>query len=540
MEEILSSYRTLGLEPGASPKAVKKAYRELVKKWHPDQFANDPRKRDSAEVKLREINLAFEQLQDFGSTRDLLELLRAKYAASPESPAKGPREEGPARARPRTGNGQPPKERAAARDSVQSGAVRSDSSRRGGFSRAKWMAAGIAAAAVFLFALPEKKKGASRQTRSSGRTEQALQVVGPSSSADSVSSGERMETTERLLKVLLGESTSDAMEGGGGGLQTLGSTLDDNKAQSRGAGMISNADRPGKNGEGLTGKRVEASTKELLEAAGEIPLNGMDIQEAAGPKFAKPQSDALKLINQLKETKLVKPGLESAIPPARIEPKEHYEAGLRFARGEGVPQDWTEAARLYREAAEGGHPEAQRNLGFLYASGKGVPKDLQEAEKWFGKAAASGQEGAGFASALLGLTKRVPAPTSSELPTAAILEVESHFQRGLRYATGEGGTQDLAEAAHWYRKAAEGGHAGAQKHLGLLYASGKGVPRDLSEAERWLRKASERGGIGTEFALAILAVSRSSSLNPTNSVSTNQAPANGVSEFSADDADLRR
>lgn len=363
-----------------------------------------------------------------------------------------------------------------------------------------------------------------------GRTEQSSPVAGPSSSADSVSSGERIETTERLLKVLLGESTLDAMEGGGKEVQTIESASEDNRPQSRGAGTISSAGRPGEKREGMTGNAVEASTKELLKAAGEVPMGRMDVQEAAGPKIVKPQSDALKLINQLKQTKLVTPKEESAIPPAKIEPKEHYEAGLRFARGEGVPQDWTEAARLYREAAEGGHPEAQRNLGFLYASGKGVPKDLQEAEKWFGKAAASGQEGAGFASALLGLTKRGPAQASSELPTAAILEAESQFQRGLRYATGEGGAQDLAEAAHWYRKAAEGGHAGAQKHLGLLYASGKGVARDLSEAERWLRKASEQGGIGTEFALAILAVSRSNALNSTNSVSTNQAPANGVSD----------
>ncbi len=64
---------------------------------------------------------------------------------------------------------------------------------------------------------------------------------------------------------------------------------------------------------------------------------------------------------------------------------------------------------------------------------------------------------------------------------------------GTRYETGDGVTEDLTEAAKWYRKAAEQGHKDAQVHLGSLYYFGKGVARDVSESTKWFRKAAEQG-----------------------------------------------
>jgi tetratricopeptide (TPR) repeat protein len=65
-------YEVLGLGEGASLEEVKRAYRELVKKYHPDQYANNPLK-DLAEEKLREVNEAYRMIMegaagsDFGS-----------------------------------------------------------------------------------------------------------------------------------------------------------------------------------------------------------------------------------------------------------------------------------------------------------------------------------------------------------------------------------------------------------------------------------------------------------------------------------------
>ena len=54
----------LELEPGASAEAVRAAYRDLVKVWHPDRFTHDAELQRKAQDRLREINLAYERLQE--------------------------------------------------------------------------------------------------------------------------------------------------------------------------------------------------------------------------------------------------------------------------------------------------------------------------------------------------------------------------------------------------------------------------------------------------------------------------------------------
>ncbi len=54
-------YEVLGVREGASAEEIKNAYRELVKRYHPDQYMNNPLS-DLAEEKLKEINEAYDFL----------------------------------------------------------------------------------------------------------------------------------------------------------------------------------------------------------------------------------------------------------------------------------------------------------------------------------------------------------------------------------------------------------------------------------------------------------------------------------------------
>ena len=52
-------YSVLGVSQNASDEEVKKAYRELARKYHPDNYQNNPLA-DLAEEKMKEINEAYD------------------------------------------------------------------------------------------------------------------------------------------------------------------------------------------------------------------------------------------------------------------------------------------------------------------------------------------------------------------------------------------------------------------------------------------------------------------------------------------------
>ncbi len=54
-------YETLGVERNASDEEIKKAYRDLAKKYHPDNYAESPL-RELADEKMKEINEAYDAI----------------------------------------------------------------------------------------------------------------------------------------------------------------------------------------------------------------------------------------------------------------------------------------------------------------------------------------------------------------------------------------------------------------------------------------------------------------------------------------------
>ena len=63
----MNPYEVLGINPGASQDEIKSAYRKLIKKYHPDQYGDNPLK-ELAQEKLIEINKAYEMLTKNGGS----------------------------------------------------------------------------------------------------------------------------------------------------------------------------------------------------------------------------------------------------------------------------------------------------------------------------------------------------------------------------------------------------------------------------------------------------------------------------------------
>ncbi len=58
---IADPYKVLGISPNASNDEVKKAYRELSRKYHPDSYVDNPLS-DLAEDKFKEVQEAYDQI----------------------------------------------------------------------------------------------------------------------------------------------------------------------------------------------------------------------------------------------------------------------------------------------------------------------------------------------------------------------------------------------------------------------------------------------------------------------------------------------
>jgi hypothetical protein len=131
-----------------------------------------------------------------------------------------------------------------------------------------------------------------------------------------------------------------------------------------------------------------------------------------------------------------------------------------------LEEEYEEAARWYRMAAEQGVSEAQNNLGVMYKDGQGVDQDYAEAARWF----------------------RMAALQDNML---------AQMNLGWMYHAGKGVRQDADSARYWYLLAADKGHASAQLNLGILCLQ----QADTAAAVQWLQQAAEQGNSGAERIL---------------------------------------
>jgi TPR repeat protein len=81
-------------------------------------------------------------------------------------------------------------------------------------------------------------------------------------------------------------------------------------------------------------------------------------------------------------------------------------------------------------------------------------------------------------------------------------DAEAQFSLGVKFA-GQGATQDYAQAAQWYLKAADQSHSLAQFNLGIMYAAGQGVPHDEAKSMGWMQKAADLGDAGAQHHIGM-------------------------------------
>lgn len=139
-----------------------------------------------------------------------------------------------------------------------------------------------------------------------------------------------------------------------------------------------------------------------------------------------------------------------------------WRLGTMYYYGHGVSQDFTEAARRYRESAEQGNRVGEEALALCFHNGRGVPQNDAEALAWFRKSAAQGY------------------PKAENV-------------MGLIYEEGQGVPPDTAEALGWYHKAISDGDTAAEYNLGEMYYLGRSVPLDRKEGLRLIRDAANHG-----------------------------------------------
>ena len=125
--------------------------------------------------------------------------------------------------------------------------------------------------------------------------------------------------------------------------------------------------------------------------------------------------------------------------------------GYAYFKGEGVPEDKTEAVKWFRLSAAQGFAGGQDKLGYAYFKGEGVPEDKTEAVKWFRLSAAQGFAGA-------------------------------QFNLGVAYNDGDGVPKDYVEAYKWYNLAAAAGDTKAVKNKNIV--AKKMTKEQIAEAQR--------------------------------------------------------
>jgi serine/threonine protein kinase len=191
---------------------------------------------------------------------------------------------------------------------------------------------------------------------------------------------------------------------------------------------------------------------------------------------------------------------ELANPPR--DPHQLYVEAMLKRRAEP-----TQAALLFRQAADLGDQTAMLELSKMYLTGEGVRSDPEEAGRWLRKSAGAGNAAAMMLLGAMYSEGKGVARNDSEAAAWFRRAANLGDKRGMdnlgdMYMKGRGVDKDLNEAIQWHKKAAAAGSATAMFHLGLMYEQGSGVPKNIDEARTLYHDAALLGSIEARARLA--------------------------------------
>ena len=83
-------------------------------------------------------------------------------------------------------------------------------------------------------------------------------------------------------------------------------------------------------------------------------------------------------------------------------------------------------------------------------------------------------------------------------------DVQCQFIAGRLFSLGTGVPVNFREAAKWFLRAAEHGHAAAAHNIAVYFAKGTGVERDIEKARAWFSVAAEKGISAAQIQLGKL------------------------------------
>ena len=163
-----------------------------------------------------------------------------------------------------------------------------------------------------------------------------------------------------------------------------------------------------------------------------------------------------------------------------------------------------ERAAFLREAAEGGHAEAQAVYAQMLLDGVGVAVDARAALGWFVKAAAQGHL---MALNMVGRCYDLGWGTAIDKARAAECYrlaagrglVEAMYNHATLLTLGEGVAEDKAAALALFERAASLGYAKAINHVGSFAEDGWAGPRDMVRAADCYARAAEGGDFRGQF-----------------------------------------